>query len=178
MHCKTYIIILQYIISAWGNMIHQSIPPLQTADILPPHHLLEEAEFRASTDGATQLFPSSLQPLSTTHGELAPPWEIVFHLLCTRSEATAQFVHGTTQQWASVLTHVAWSLVLDRIASVTQWTGLQPCLPLRGRKALPIRVAFFSSSSSRYIFLSFCKWRRSRRSLQSFKSSLMTFRRV
>ena len=29
-----------------------------------------------------------------------------------------------------------------------------------------------------YIFLSFCKWRRSRRSLQSFKSSLMTFRRV
>ena len=29
-----------------------------------------------------------------------------------------------------------------------------------------------------YIFLSFCKWRRSRRSLQSFKSSLMMFRRV
>ena len=62
--------------------------------------------------------------------------------------ARVWFVHGTTQQWASVLAHVAGSLVRDRIASVTQWTGLQPCLPLHGRKALPIRVGLFSSSSS------------------------------
>ena len=32
-----------------------------------------------------------------------------------------------------------WDRLGDRV------TGPQPCLPLRGRKALPVRVAFFSS---------------------------------
>ena len=56
---------------------------------------------------------------------------------------------------------------------------------LLGRRRRPYIVFRFRSSYGFmfvyiyiYIFLSFCKWRRSRRSLQSFKSSLMTFRRV
>ena len=46
------------------------------SDILPPHQLLEEAQFGTSSDGATRFFhrPSNLL---TTHGELAPTWEIV-----------------------------------------------------------------------------------------------------
>ena len=46
------------------------------------------------------------------------------------------------------------SLGLDSLGD--RVTGLQPCLPLCGRKVLPVRVAFFSSSSFKCVCVCVC----------------------
>ena len=67
---------------------------LHNVDILPPHQLLDEPDYRASTDSATQCVPSYLQPLDYP-GKRAPLLGDSLSSLLTRSKVF-HFQHHLT----------------------------------------------------------------------------------